>query len=128
MQQATLRELRAAIAPEIQRQKPLIELPDRFRDFGDGNKDGNSMGEIDGGTVVEVRFSDAEDRGGEDTRRKEEERHELKRDVDERGNDGDAGEEGEKQLSRAERRKKIKEEILLAGEGEGYKGYKRRMW
>lgn len=34
----------------------------------------------------------------------------------------------EKPLSRAERRKKIKEEILLAGEGEGFKGYKRRMW
>jgi hypothetical protein len=34
----------------------------------------------------------------------------------------------EKTLSRAERRKKIKEEILLAGEGEGFKGYKRRMW
>lgn len=34
----------------------------------------------------------------------------------------------EKPLSRAERRKKIKEEILLAGEGEGFKGYRRRMW
>ena len=34
----------------------------------------------------------------------------------------------EKPLSRSERRKKIKEEILLAGEGEGFKGYKRRMW
>ena len=34
----------------------------------------------------------------------------------------------EKSLSRAERRKKIKEEILAAGEGEGFKGYKRRQW
>ena len=34
----------------------------------------------------------------------------------------------EKPLSRAERRKKIKEEILAAGEGEGFKGYKRRQW
>lgn len=36
--------------------------------------------------------------------------------------------EVQKPLSRAERRKKIKEEILAAGEGEGFKGYKRRMW
>jgi len=35
---------------------------------------------------------------------------------------------GEKPLSRAERRKKIKEEILAAGEGESFKGYRRRMW
>jgi hypothetical protein len=34
----------------------------------------------------------------------------------------------EKPMSRAERRKKIKEEILASGEGEGFKGYKRRQW
>ena len=34
----------------------------------------------------------------------------------------------EQPLSKAERRRRIKEEILLAGEGEGFKGYKRRMW
>lgn len=34
----------------------------------------------------------------------------------------------EKPLSKAARRKKIKEEVLAAGEGEGYKGYRRRMW
>lgn len=39
---------------------------------------------------------------------------------------GDATEE--KPLSAAARRKKIKEEVLAAGEGEGYKGYRRRMW
>ena len=33
-----------------------------------------------------------------------------------------------KPLSRAERRKKIKEEVLAAGEGDGFKGYRRRMW
>jgi hypothetical protein len=33
-----------------------------------------------------------------------------------------------KPLSKAERRKKIKEEILAAGEGDGFKGYKRRQW
>lgn len=33
-----------------------------------------------------------------------------------------------KPLSAAARRKKIKEEVLAAGEGEGYKGYRRRMW
>jgi hypothetical protein len=34
----------------------------------------------------------------------------------------------EKPMGRAERRKKIKEEILAVGEGESYKGYRRRMW
>ncbi len=31
-------------------------------------------------------------------------------------------------LSAAERRKRIKEQILAEGEGEGFKGYRRRMW
>lgn len=34
----------------------------------------------------------------------------------------------EKPLSDAARRRKIKEEILDAGEGEGFKGYRRRVW
>jgi hypothetical protein len=34
----------------------------------------------------------------------------------------------EKPISKAERRKKIKEEIMAAGDGEGFKGYKRRQW
>jgi hypothetical protein len=42
---------------------------------------------------------------------------------------GDLGSQvWEKQLSRAERRKKIKEEILAGGDGDGFKGYRRRMW
>ncbi len=36
--------------------------------------------------------------------------------------------EPEKPLSRAERRRKIKEQILYEGEGESFKGYRRRMW
>jgi hypothetical protein len=35
---------------------------------------------------------------------------------------------GETQLSSAARRKKIREEVQAAGEGEGFKGYRRRMW
>jgi len=34
----------------------------------------------------------------------------------------------EKSMSRAERRKKIKEEIMAGSEEEGFKGYRRRMW
>lgn len=34
----------------------------------------------------------------------------------------------EKPISRAERRRRIKEQILAEGEGEGFKGYRRRMW
>jgi hypothetical protein len=36
--------------------------------------------------------------------------------------------EKEKALSRAERRKKIKAEIMEGSEEEGFKGYRRRMW
>jgi len=35
---------------------------------------------------------------------------------------------GDKPLSAAERRKLIKQQVLAAGEGEGFKGYRRRMW
>jgi hypothetical protein len=34
----------------------------------------------------------------------------------------------EEKLSRAARRKKIKDQILADGEGESFKGYRRRMW
>jgi hypothetical protein len=34
----------------------------------------------------------------------------------------------EKPLSRAERRKKLKEEIIASGQGETFTGYRRRMW
>ena len=34
----------------------------------------------------------------------------------------------EKPMSRAERRKKIKEQIMAEGQGETFKGYRRRMW
>ncbi|CZR62833.1 uncharacterized protein PAC_12730 [Phialocephala subalpina] len=34
----------------------------------------------------------------------------------------------EEKLSRAERRRRIKEQILADGEGESFKGYRRRMW
>ncbi|KAH7390238.1 hypothetical protein BKA64DRAFT_747362 [Cadophora sp. MPI-SDFR-AT-0126] len=34
----------------------------------------------------------------------------------------------EKPISRAERRKKIKEQIMAEGQGESFKGYRRRMW
>jgi len=37
-------------------------------------------------------------------------------------------EQPEKPVSRAERRRKIKEQILYEGEGESFKGYRRRMW
>lgn len=34
----------------------------------------------------------------------------------------------EKPISRAERRKRIKEEIMAGSEEAGFKGYRRRMW
>ncbi|KUJ09228.1 uncharacterized protein LY89DRAFT_628256 [Mollisia scopiformis] len=45
-------------------------------------------------------------------------------------NDGQKSEaqKQEEKLSRAERRRRIKEQILADGEGESFKGYRRRMW
>ncbi|KAE8454481.1 hypothetical protein EG329_000104 [Mollisiaceae sp. DMI_Dod_QoI] len=47
--------------------------------------------------------------------------------LDDNGQKSEAQKEEEK-LSRAERRKRIKEQILADGEGESFKGYRRRMW
>jgi Mrp family chromosome partitioning ATPase len=44
------------------------------------------------------------------------------------GNGSGDKEKEEKQLSRAERRKLIKDQILADGDGEDFKGYRRRMW
>ncbi|TVY43759.1 hypothetical protein LSUB1_G001264 [Lachnellula subtilissima] len=167
LQQQTVRDIRAAIKPQIVPTAPELKLflPEKFRDQ-EGN-DGQGMGtvnvevgkeaygaddnkKVDDGSVaahlggsddaVEERSMIGATRWQKEAARKKKERITAeieKAQVPMGGEEVRDGEEQtskeqpgvkEKPLSRVERRKKIKEEILLAGEGEGFKGYKRRMW
>ncbi|RYP60286.1 hypothetical protein DL769_008183 [Monosporascus sp. CRB-8-3] len=151
VQQKTLNKLRAAVTQQMApRPSPKINLylPDRFRQSTTELEDGSVVdvapdpdldidrvlnggkGEGDkGGVVVEVR---ATVREGADAK-------------EERGEDGDGagaqkpgpaaaggygnGAEGEeKPLSRAERRRRIKEEIQRLSQGDEPVYYQRRLW
>jgi len=152
-----VRDIRAAIKPQLLPTPPELKLylPPQFRegaeeqrgvvdvDLGkeaygadDGKKvnNGEEKGEEGDSMVGATRWQK------EAVRKKKEQVNEETQklmggseDVVNGANREDGmGKEGakveEKPLSRAERRKKIKEEILAAGEGEGFKGYKRRTW
>jgi hypothetical protein len=157
LQQQTVRDLRAAIKPQLVRPKPGpdLYLPPQFRDAeyweargvvdavrvqereGSSEESGKEVvngekGEEDdmiGATrwqkaarrkkklmeeqaLKEAQKILAEEESGEETL--EEQKAELEQPV--------------KPVSRAERRRKIKEQILYDGEGESFKGYRRRMW
>jgi hypothetical protein len=151
-----VRDIRAAIKPQLLPTPPELKLylPPQFRegaeeqrgvvdvdvgkegfgaDDGKMNDGGSEGGEMDGegdSMVGATRWQkDA-------ARKKKELRSEEKQKPMGGGEDAGKAEGGtakegakvEKPLSRAERRRKIKEEILATGEGEGFKGYKRRMW
>ncbi|KAE9365306.1 hypothetical protein N431DRAFT_387434 [Stipitochalara longipes BDJ] len=154
LQQQTVRDLRAAIKPQLVRPKPGpdLYLPPQFRDEdyweARGVVDAVKVEGQDGSeTVVENR----NEREGEDNmigatrwqkaaarKKKLVEEQALKEgpkaivDDSERTNVGKEEDAilkpPEKPISRAERRRRIKEQILAEGEGEGFKGYKRRMW
>jgi hypothetical protein len=161
LQQQTVRDLRAAIKPQLVRSKPGpdLYLPPQFQDA----EYWEARGVVDAVTVEELQES-SEERGrtgtgdseegkgngdGEEddmigatrwqkaAKRKkklmeekalkeaqksmvENERGELEQDA--------IPKQPEKPIGRAERRRRIKEQILAEGEGEGFKGYKRRMW
>ncbi|TVY21514.1 hypothetical protein LARI1_G000500 [Lachnellula arida] len=174
LQQQTVRDIRAAIKPQIVPTAPELKLflPDKFRDQ-EGDNGGRGMETVNVEVEVGKEAYGADDSkkaddgravaqsgGGDDgveaqveersmvgaTRwQKEAARKKKERMIAEMGNTqvpmgGEEVRDGEEQnskeqlgvkekpLSRAERRKKIKDEILFAGEGEGFKGYKRRMW
>jgi hypothetical protein len=161
LQQQTVRDLRAAIKPQLVRPKPGpdLYLPPQFRDAeyweargvvdaiqvvereNDGavNENGNGNGDIEeeGGKrdvedemIGATRWQKAAAR-----KKKLMEEQALQKGqqllVEEEG-EGDEGEvvekPKEKPISRAERRRRIKEQILAEGEGEGFRGYRRRMW
>ena len=170
LQQQTVRDLRAAIKPQLARPTPVMYLPPQFRDEMLGlapesakEKNGDHK-KKESGALVEVELvndgfadgtGDNDNMIGATRRQKAAAKNRQMAVADAKSNqklmavlediplaDADSGEAGqsnseveqtqpqqeEKPLSRAERRKKIKEEILLAGEGEGFKGYRRRMW
>ncbi|PVH86209.1 hypothetical protein DL98DRAFT_510862 [Cadophora sp. DSE1049] len=164
LQQQTVRDLRAAIKPQLQRSKtaPDLYLPTL-------NEDGYLVDMVQIETrpveqdekeqVVEVSASrsDSTDEEGQQTpdtgsddmvgatrwqkaaRRKklEEQAQQVKgaqkQIVDDKNEESQKDKttnsrSGEKPMSRAERRKKIKEQIMAEGQGETFKGYRRRMW
>jgi hypothetical protein len=152
-----VRDIRAAIKPQLLPTPPELKLylPPQFREGaeeqrgvvdvdlgkeGFGADDGNGEGGMEGEGNGEDSMVGATRWQKEAARKKKELMSEEKQKPmggsDEGatpGNkdDGKAKEGAkveEKPLSRAERRRKIKEEILATGEGEGFKGYKRRMW
>ncbi|KAF4628451.1 hypothetical protein G7Y89_g9700 [Cudoniella acicularis] len=162
LQQQTIKDLRAAIKPQMVRPPPELQLylPPRFRDDEDESdgkgtidalpSDNTGNGEIINGIGGEVN-GNGERQGEEDDdmvgatrwqkakRRKEKAMRQKALDAEknekqsssadsEMGGAKSPPKPEEKPLSRAERRKKIKEEIMAAGDGESVTGYRRRMW
>ena len=150
-----MRDLRAAIKPQLVRPKPGpdLYLPPQFRDA----EYWEARGVVDAVRVQEREGSSEE--SGKQTVNVEEEDDMIgatrwqkaarrkKKLMEEQAlkeaqrllAEEESGEEmvekqeaepeqPEKPVSRAERRRKIKEQILYEGEGESFKGYRRRMW
>ena len=151
LQQKTVNDIRAAIKPQIAPLRPDLILPPKFREgeFWDGTAQvvvvnaASTNPETSQPKQKEIKENEqvgddmiGATRWQKAAKLKEKERlqtdAEAKRKMTQEtkggSQDSKTGEVEEKPLSRAERRKKIKEEILAAGEGEGYKGYRRRMW
>lgn len=163
LQQATVRDLRAAIRPQLDRLKPGpdLYLPPQFTEDGylidviktetqtahdDAVRD-TTIIEDAGSTIeeesrqsIEERSSDMVGATQKAARRKVEESGlEMGQEaqnpiVDSKPRDTPketlpiASKPREKPISAAERRRRIREQIVAEGEGEGFKGYRRRMW
>ncbi|KAK1833075.1 hypothetical protein QBC39DRAFT_432643 [Podospora conica] len=143
IQQRTLRDLRAAIKPSP-RPSPKIFLPDRFQKSTTELDDGTIVAVQDdvprrrkqnGGIVVEVKQTVAEpERVGDASVRGEQKPVGVREAGEAEGptrtqRDGKGEEERvEKPISRAERRRRIKEEIMRLSEGEERGYYQRRLW
>lgn len=152
-----MRDLRAAIKPQLVRPKPGpdLYLPPQFRDAvyweARGVVDALKVQELEGLSEESGKEMVNGEKGEEDdmigatrwqkaARRKkklveEQAAKEAQKALAEEESADETLEEGEvevketeKPLSRAERRRKIKEQILYEGEGESFKGYRRRMW
>jgi hypothetical protein len=144
LQQKTVRDLRTAIRPQAITMQDRLYLPPQFE-----NPPIQVRGDDESEVVINVKQGGDTDHP--DTKKGKKNKgsstSSSKRDIKQEGEEGQRGAEespaepspgsgstrpsedkSEKPLSRAARRKKIKDEILAAGEGEGFKGYRRRMW
>ncbi|KAF2999535.1 hypothetical protein E8E14_004611 [Neopestalotiopsis sp. 37M] len=144
IQQRTLRDLRKAIRPDP-RPSPKIYLPDRFKqsttELEDGTvinietqeddaPSGNAAQLKKGDFVIEVRPSVPEDATQRPLQQDEKTRSDPKPDENAKKTD-DApkpAEVEEEPMSRAERRRRIKEEIRELSQGETPLYYQRRLW
>ncbi|KAK6072707.1 hypothetical protein SCUP234_02895 [Seiridium cupressi] len=142
IQQRTLRDLRKAIRPDP-RPSPRIYLPDRFKksttELEDGTvidideqeaPSGDAMQQKKGDFVIEIRPSVPEEvvqkplaaeKKEEGKGSKETAAESAKEDARQQGNE-------EQPMSRAERRRRIKEEIMELSQGETPVYYQRRLW
>lgn len=151
-----MRDLRAAIKPQLVRPKPGpdLYLPPQFRDAdyweARGVVDALKVQELEGSSGESGKEGERGEREEDDmigatrwqkaARRKkklmeEQAAKEAQMILAEEQSGDETLEEQEVEakepeipLSRAERRRKIKEQILYEGEGESFKGYRRRMW
>ncbi|KAK4042170.1 hypothetical protein C8A01DRAFT_44820 [Parachaetomium inaequale] len=151
IQQRTLRDLRAAIKPSP-RPSPKIFLPDRFKQSTTELADGTII-VLDGGggggeeqeekPVVEVKptlpdgavAEDGDDVDSPESPAEDEPtktaKSDTKTDEKEKGADPaaeDGSDQPQKPMSRAERRRRIKEEIMRLSQGEERGYYQRRLW
>ncbi|KAG7291699.1 hypothetical protein NEMBOFW57_001718 [Staphylotrichum longicolle] len=151
IQQRTLRDLRAAIKPSP-RPSPKLFLPDRFKqsttELADGSiiilDDGDGGAGQGGGAVVEVKPTLESDEKHEqndvdvDAGRSQSALQptktgkKLSKTSKKKGKgapvDDDESDEPQKPMSRAERRRRIKEEIMRLSQGEERGYYQRRLW
>ncbi|ETS84983.1 hypothetical protein PFICI_03008 [Pestalotiopsis fici W106-1] len=147
IQQRTLRDLRKAIRPDP-RPSPKIYLPDRFKqsttELEDGtvvnieNHDdapsGNAAQQKKGDFVIEVRPSVPEDVSQKPLNEKEShsdsDKGQSKSDQNGKKKSDNTKQQAEEEepISRAERRRRIKEEIRELSQGETPLYYQRRLW
>jgi hypothetical protein len=165
LQQQTVRDLRAAIQPQLVRDPPKaipdLYLPPQFRDEEEWErsqkgivdaviekaKQEDSMSDSEGGGEGEDETPEAGDdmvgatRWQKAARRKKLEAEAQAKEAEQKpfvsGGGEQKGDESvveetkpkaeEEQISPAERRRRIKAQIIAEGEGEGFKGYRRRV-
>lgn len=144
LQQQTVRDLRAAIRPKETPKQARLYLPPQFAGNAKPSPKERGRGEE---IVVEVKQSESQtgnkmlsverhdrsqnpvqkplviDKGGQNQNVVE-----LPPSIDSETMAKPELSMKEKPLSRAERRKRIKEEIMAGSEEAGFKGYRRRMW
>jgi hypothetical protein len=130
VQQKTVRDIRAAIAPQP---PPPMEarlyLPEQFADHLTLPDDAALEQERNGKSGFKEGEKSSIGSKGPDPVNLDAKQKPLPV-VDDIQSTPDVVSEKEKKKkeSAAERRKRIKQEALAAGEGEGFKGYRRRMW